>query len=78
MNRYKQVLSTLIITPVKQAANTTAVPLKINYLEIYENDNKTKFRIAFKDKLLTERESFRIVTMKKKFENFTNVMFVFS
>lgn len=29
----------------------------INYLEIYKNDNKTKFRIALKDKLLTERES---------------------
>lgn len=57
MNRYKQVLSTLIITPVKQAANTTAAPLIINYLEIYKNDNKTKFRIALKDKLLTERES---------------------
>lgn len=57
MNRYKQVLLTLIITPVKQAANTTAVPLIINYLEIYKNDNKTKFRIALKDKLLTERES---------------------
>lgn len=58
----------MIITPVKQAANTTAVPLIINYLEIYENDNKTKFRIALKDKLLTERESFRIVKRNVRFQ----------